>query len=37
MTDILQGEEYLFLRHLNPVLHFLLFLQLQVGLPGGIR
>jgi hypothetical protein len=36
MTDILQGEEYLFL-HLNPVLYFLLFFQLQAGLPRGTR
>jgi hypothetical protein len=36
MTDILQGEEYLFL-HLNPVLHFLPFFQLQAGLLGGTR
>jgi hypothetical protein len=34
MTDILQGEEYLFLQYLNPVLHFPLFFQLQVGLLG---
>jgi hypothetical protein len=37
MTDILQGEEYLFLQHLNRVLHFLLFFQLQAGLRGGIH
>jgi hypothetical protein len=33
MTDILQGEEYLFLQ-LNLVLHFLLFFQLQAELVG---
>jgi hypothetical protein len=37
MTDILQGEEYLFLQDLNPVLHSLLSFQLQVGLLGGTR
>jgi hypothetical protein len=35
MTDILQGEEYLFLQYLNPVLHSLLFFQLQAKLLGG--
>jgi hypothetical protein len=30
MTDILQGEEYLFL-HLNPILHFLLFFSYRPG------
>jgi hypothetical protein len=33
----IQGEEYLFLQYLNPVLHFLLFFQLQVRLLGGTR
>jgi hypothetical protein len=33
----IQGEEYLFLQYLNPVLHFPLFFQLQVGLLGGTR
>jgi hypothetical protein len=28
----IQGEEYLFLQYLNPVLHFPLFFPLQVGL-----
>jgi hypothetical protein len=31
----IEEEEYLFLQNLNPVLHFPLFYQLQVGLLGG--